>query len=172
MYSAFTPLITLFLSTVTLALTVSSRLSPNAALTPRAGAPIPSFLHPNGSPDRCLVVSGGNLFNGAPVVLGECIKGEGDVWTFPFGSNTNVKFGQTGFCLDAGSSPANGVGMKIWQCFDSLPAQTWFATEDNRIALAGQGQCLDLTNGNMNIGAGVQIWQCTDNDVNQIWTTV
>jgi hypothetical protein len=35
--------------------------------------------------------------------------------------------------------PANGVGLKIWQCFDNLPAQQWFYTDDNRIALEGQG---------------------------------
>lgn len=61
----------------------------------------------------------------------------------------------TNFCLDAGSSmsslrrfgscthlfqaPGNGVGMKIWQCYDNLPAQQWYYTADNRIALEGQG---------------------------------
>ena len=36
-------------------------------------------------------------------------------------------------------APANGVGMKIFQCFDNLPAQAWFYTADDRIALTGTG---------------------------------
>ena len=67
-------------------------------------------------------------------------------------------------------APANGVGMKIWQCFDGLPAQQWFYTDDNRIALENQGQCLDLTNGSTNDGTIMQIWACTDQDTNQVWT--
>lgn len=37
--------------------------------------------------------------------------------------------------------------MKIWQCYDNLPAQQWFYTGDNRVALTNRGLCLDLTNG-------------------------
>jgi hypothetical protein len=29
--------------------------------------------------------------------------------------------------------------MKIWQCYDNLPAQAWYYTSDNRIALTGKG---------------------------------
>ncbi|TFK38390.1 ricin B lectin domain-containing protein [Crucibulum laeve] len=162
MFAPIALLTPLLLSSVTFALTISS------GLTARAGAPIPAALHPNGNPERCLIVPGGTLVNGAPVVLGDCTHG--DTWAFGHGTTTKVEYNLSGFCLDAGSSPANGVGMKIWQCFDDLPAQTWFFTNDNRMALFNQGQCLDLTGGNMSIGAGVQTWQCTDNDVNQIWT--
>ncbi|KAJ8701683.1 hypothetical protein PTI98_000445 [Pleurotus ostreatus] len=77
--------------------------------------------------------------------------------------------------------------MKIWECFDNLPAQQWFLTADDRIALENQGTlylyfqdfcsthrqslglCLDLTNGNVTNGNQVQTWQCTDNDINQAW---
>jgi len=30
------------------------------------------------------------------------------------------------FCLDAGSSPGNGALMKIWTCYDNLPAQAFY----------------------------------------------
>lgn len=60
--------------------------------------------------------------------------------------------------------------MKIWTCFAGLAAQQWFYTGDNRIALEGQGQCLDLTNGDLTNGNQVQSWQCTDNNNNQVWT--
>lgn len=39
-------------------------------------------------------------------------------------------------CLAAG----DGVQMKIWQCYDNLPAQAWYFTGDNRIALENQGE--------------------------------
>ncbi len=36
-------------------------------------------------------------------------------------------------------APRSGVGMKIWQCYDNLPAQQWYYMGDNRIALEGKG---------------------------------
>ena len=56
----------------------------------------------------------------------------------------HVQLAGTNFCLDAGSSPENSVGMKIWQCFDNLPAQDWFYTNDGRIALTDQGMIVHL----------------------------
>ena len=35
--------------------------------------------------------------------------------------------------------PANGVLMKIWQCYDGLAAQQWYYTADDRISLENQG---------------------------------
>ena len=60
--------------------------------------------------------------------------------------------------------------MKIWQCYDNLPAQEWYYTTDNRIALENQGFCLDLTNGSTANSNQVQIWKCTTGDNNQAWT--
>lgn len=60
--------------------------------------------------------------------------------------------------------------MKIWTCFNNLPAQQWFYTGDNRIALQNEGLCLDLTNGVLDNGNQVQTWQCTNNNNNQVWT--
>lgn len=68
------------------------------------------------------------------------------------------------------TAPANGAGMKIWTCYSNLPAQEWYYTSDNRISLANQGFCLDLTNGNLNNGNQLQEWQCTNNNNNQVWT--
>ena len=68
------------------------------------------------------------------------------------------------------TGPANGVGMKIWTCFNNLPAQQWFYTNDNRVALENQGFCLDLTNGVLSNGNQLQTWQCTNNNNNQVWT--
>ncbi len=65
--------------------------------------------------------------------------------------------------------PANGVGLKIWECFAGLPQQQWFLTDDNRIAVENLGLCLDLTDGNTADGTQVQTWACTANDDNQVW---
>ena len=67
-------------------------------------------------------------------------------------------------------APGNGVQMKIWTCYAGLAAQTWYYTDDKRIALQNQGQCLDLTNGDSTDGTVMQIWACTSNDNNQVWT--
>jgi hypothetical protein len=60
--------------------------------------------------------------------------------------------------------------MKIWKCYDNLPQQTWWFTDDNRIAVKDQGLCLDLQDGVFEDWATVQTWQCTDWNTNQIWT--
>lgn len=77
---------------------------------------------------------------------------------------TQVVLWGTDFCLDAGSSechnhlivkmstlthkfctdPGNGVGMKIWKCYD-IPAQSWYWTDDNRLALLGKGGVMQLS---------------------------
>jgi hypothetical protein len=36
--------------------------------------------------------------------------------------------------------PENGTKMKIWTCYPGLGAQTWYYTDDKRIALKDQGQ--------------------------------
>jgi hypothetical protein len=128
-----------------------------------------SALHPNGNGNKCLDVRGANFANGTPVQIYDCNQTPAQRWILQRGS-TKAKVAGTNFCLDAGSKPANGIGLKIWQCYDNLPAQQWFYTDDNRIALEGQGFCTDLTNGVLTNGNRVQTWQCTDFNTNQIWT--
>jgi len=66
---------------------------------------------------------------------------------------------------------ANGVKMKIWQCFANLPQQTWTpVTTSGTIKLTTANFCLDLTGGiktNRNI---LQIFTCGAGNTNQIWT--
>jgi len=44
-------------------------------------------------------------------------------------------------CLTFSSFKAlgHGVHMKIWQCFSGLAQQSWFYTDDGRIAVTNQG---------------------------------
>ncbi|GLB34535.1 putative G-X-X-X-Q-X-W domain-containing protein [Lyophyllum shimeji] len=126
-------------------------------------------LHPNGNAGKCLDVRGAVYANGTPVQIYDCNGTGAQKWRLTRG-NTKVQVAGTNFCLDAGSAPASGVGLKIWTCYENLAAQSWYYTNDNRVALFNQGQCVDLTNGVLTNSNQVQTWQCTDNNTNQIWT--
>ncbi|TFK21499.1 G-X-X-X-Q-X-W domain-containing protein [Coprinopsis marcescibilis] len=127
-------------------------------------------IHPGlSNPGKCLDVRGANFSNGTPVQVYDCNGTAAQNWVIYRGP-TQVRLAGTNFCLDAGSSPANGVGMKIWQCYDNLPAQQWVFTDENRIVLQGASQCLDLRLGDLANGNQIQTWQCTSNNANQIWT--
>ncbi|KAF8649444.1 hypothetical protein AX16_005791 [Volvariella volvacea WC 439] len=131
----------------------------------------PVTLHPNGNPDKCLDVRGALYENGTPVQIYDCNGTGAQRWRISAGL-TKVRLDGTNFCLDAGSAPASGTGMKIWQCYDNLPAQSWYYTNDGRIALNGALQCVDLTDGGLWNGNQVQTWQCTANNLNQVWTVI
>ncbi|KAF8981382.1 hypothetical protein BDQ17DRAFT_1337346 [Cyathus striatus] len=117
-------------------------------------------IHPNGNTNKCLDVKGAVYANGTPVQIYDCNGTPAQSWSINRGG-TQIRV----------AAPANGVGMKIWTCYDNLPAQTWTYTTSNTIALSVQGQCLDLTNGSLTNGNQVQTWQCTASNTNQIWTT-
>ncbi|TFK29155.1 G-X-X-X-Q-X-W domain-containing protein [Coprinopsis marcescibilis] len=121
-----------------------------------------------GNHQKCVDVSRGSFVNGTPVQLFVCNNQGSQRWNLQF-AGTKIQVVGTNFCLDAGSTPGNGVPVKIWECFDNLPAQQWYLTDDNRIALAKTGLCLDLPEGNMDDRTVLQTWQCTDNNPNQVW---
>ncbi|KAG6828382.1 hypothetical protein H0H92_008182 [Tricholoma furcatifolium] len=127
-------------------------------------------LNPNGNTAKCMDVRGAVYENGTPVQIYDCNGTGAQKWVLQRGP-TSVNVEGTDFCLDAGSSPASGVGLKIWTCYEGLAAQTWYYTDDNRIALENQGQCVDLTNGVLTNSNQLQTWLCTNNDLNQVWTT-
>ncbi|TRM61545.1 ricin B lectin domain-containing protein [Schizophyllum amplum] len=126
-------------------------------------------LHPNGNTGKCLDVQGNVQENGTPVDVYDCNGTSAQNWVLNRGS-THVRLAGTDLCLDAGSNIGNGMQMKLWQCYDGLAQQTWYWTDDNRIAVQGYGQCLDLTSGVSSNGNIVQSWTCTDGNTNQIWS--
>jgi len=128
-------------------------------------------IHFSHFPNKCLDVRGNvsDFANGTPVQIYDCNGSQAQRWIIKRGS-TKVQLLGTNFCLDAGTHPANGVQLKIWQCHDDLPAQQWFYTNDNRIKLANQGFCVDLENGATSNSHKVQTWMCSDNNPNQVWT--
>lgn len=109
--------------------------------------------------------------NGTAVIAGECQPEAASTFLWLMHPQTpssiEVYDGiNSGFCLDAGSDPANGVAMKLWKCFDGLFQQTWWQTADNRTAIYNGNQCLDLALGSTTF---VQTWQCTTGDIQQEW---
>jgi len=134
---------------------------------PTNGVAVP--IHPNGNTAKCLDVRGNVQKNGTPVQIYDCNGTAAQKWRIAAGG-TYVTLDGTNFCLDAGSKPGNGVGMKIWQCYAALPAQTWDYTQNKHLQLAGTGQCLDLPNGSTVNSNQVQTWQCSAGNKNQIWT--
>ncbi|KAF9473923.1 hypothetical protein BDN70DRAFT_885382 [Pholiota conissans] len=126
-------------------------------------------IHPFNTVNKCMDVRGAVFANGTPVQIYDCNGTPAQNWVLTRNS-TKVQVAGTNFCLDAGSSPANGIGLKIWQCYDNLPAQQWYYTLDDRIALENQGFCTDLPSGNTANSVQLQTWQCTDNDIYQVWT--
>jgi hypothetical protein len=56
----------------------------------------------------------------------------------------------------------------VYRCYPGLAAQHWYFTADNRLAITGGTQCLDL--GNNATGKTLQTYTCTSGDINQVWT--
>ncbi|GLB36919.1 putative G-X-X-X-Q-X-W domain-containing protein [Lyophyllum shimeji] len=128
-------------------------------------------IHPNGDMQKCLDVSGGVYADGTPVQIYDCNGTGAQKWIFRNG-RTSVQVAGTNFCLDAGSSPGNGIGMKIWTCYRGLAAQEWIYF-NNKFRLARSTQCLDLTDGNLSNGNPVQTWHCSAGNPNQrSWNNV
>ncbi|KAF8190562.1 G-X-X-X-Q-X-W domain-containing protein [Pholiota molesta] len=109
---------------------------PDGKFPPNTGVEI----HPTSDDTKCLDVRGAQFENGTPVQIYDCNETNAQKWFFTQGS-TKVRVANTNFCLDAGSQPANGVGLKIWECFDGLAAQQWNYTVQNQIRLQSHGKC-------------------------------
>jgi peptidoglycan/xylan/chitin deacetylase (PgdA/CDA1 family) len=124
-------------------------------------------IHPNGDTTWCVDVQSDS--NGAAVVLEKCST-LATKWSLSSG-NTAVTTDNGAYSFDAGSgTPANGTPLKIWQSYSGIPAQSWYLTADNRIAVANSGQCLDLPSGNKAAGQRLQVWACGTGNNNQVWT--
>ncbi|KAF5368698.1 hypothetical protein D9615_010311 [Tricholomella constricta] len=142
---------------------------PNGVFPPPPPVTQGLAIHPNYNKGKCLDVRGAVYKNGTPVQIYDCNGSGAQKWILTKG-NTQLRVAGTNFCLDAGSHPKNGVGMKIWTCYDNVEAQKWYYTDDKRIALTGQGLCLDLTKGDLSNGNQVQTWKCGNGNKNQVWT--
>lgn len=132
-----------------------------------------SLIHPNGNAGKCLDIGDSTPRDGSPVDVYDCssARASQQTWTLSRGS-TQVQLAGTNFCLDATTAtPGDGQKLKIWQCYRGLGAQTWYFTDDNRIAVQDSGKCLDLTDGSTANGNVMQVWSCSSGNNNQVWTT-
>ncbi|KAF9568159.1 ricin B-like lectin [Agrocybe pediades] len=128
-------------------------------------------IHPLASQGKCLDVRGAVFQNGTPVQVYDCNGTNAQRWVVKRGAVDRIQVAGTNFCLDAGSNPANGVGMKIWTCYKNLPAQEWKFTNDGRVLLANSVFALDLTEGSLKNANQVQTWTFYPDNNNQKWST-
>ncbi|ORX38189.1 hypothetical protein BD324DRAFT_578166 [Kockovaella imperatae] len=97
--------------------------------------------------------------NGVPVISMDCDQASG--WYIDRGSGSVLLAADPTYALDAGQWPGNFGSLKIWTSYPGLYQQTWYYTNDDRIAITGGNQCLDEGDN------GIQTYQCTNNDGNQ-----
>ncbi|KAL1410798.1 hypothetical protein Q8F55_001740 [Vanrija albida] len=148
----------------------SSSTTSRTTSTTTPPTPSGKAIRPGRDATKCLEVVNGSLANGTPVIIATCNGSSKQRFDLTPGS-TAIKVAGSNFCLDAGSSPASGTKMKIWQCYSGLPAQSWTFTNGGSIALQTAGQCLDLTDGSLVTGNVVQTWECFAHNDNQKWTS-
>ncbi|KAH6911561.1 20 kDa protein having G-X-X-X-Q-X-W motif-containing protein [Coprinopsis sp. MPI-PUGE-AT-0042] len=142
-----------------------------ATLETRQAAPDPGFPILK-NPIKTIDVQAGIVANGTPVQIND-LTATAQRWTMRFDTpSSQIRLVGTDHCLDGGENPQDGTKLKIWQCFDNLPAQQWQFTKDRRFILAGTGLCLDVPDGNTTVGNIVQVWTCWEGTVNdnQVWT--
>ncbi|WVN91065.1 uncharacterized protein L203_106312 [Cryptococcus depauperatus CBS 7841] len=89
----------------------------------------------------------------------------GAKWDINPGSGSVILHGYN-LALDAGTGNTNNELLKLWTPYPGLFQQTWYLTDDNRIAITGGNQCLDEAEG------GPQTYQCTSGNANQVWYIV
>ncbi|KAL1745733.1 ricin B lectin domain-containing protein [Schizophyllum fasciatum] len=129
------------------------------------------YIHPNGNSNFCLGAS--SAANGAPVDIFDCTSKSASTpaWTLD-ADRKRFQLSGTQMCLDAGANIADGVAMKLWQCYDNLPQQQWtYNTGDQHFSVGTGAECLDLRDGQLANGAAAQTWQCSSGNPNQQWTT-
>ncbi|WWC85822.1 uncharacterized protein L201_000689 [Kwoniella dendrophila CBS 6074] len=110
----------------------------------------------------CLSPEGDAIGNGVRVGTVSCDKAK--TWQINEGSGSIILTGSN-FALDAGTGNDNNEIVKLWQSYPGLYQQTWYLTDDNRIAITNGHQCLDQGNDQ----EGTQTYACNTGNVNQEW---
>lgn len=100
-----------------------------------------------------------------PVTLTACKSGRyggpPQSWTVPDGGSGTIKAGD--FCLDAGIDPHDGGDVKLWECYDKLPQQTWMVNDDGTVETVN-GQCLNVRRESEGDEREMQTWACNAED--------
>ncbi|ORX38866.1 ricin B lectin domain-containing protein [Kockovaella imperatae] len=108
-------------STSSMAPSSTSSAAPSASASSGPTGPSTTISW-NGNTGMCATVQG-SFANGTPVNLAPCTKAANQMfYAFDGGA---IQLAGTNYCLDAGSNPADGTQMKIWQCYFGLSQQVW-----------------------------------------------
>ncbi|WWC59782.1 uncharacterized protein I303_102344 [Kwoniella dejecticola CBS 10117] len=83
-------------------------------------------------------------------------------WDINPGSGSVILHGST-YALSAVTGNANNEIVQLKTSAPGTFAQTWYLTNDNRIAITNGVQCLDEG------ASGPQTYQCTTGNTNQVW---
>jgi hypothetical protein len=123
----------------------------SSSLNSRASFVAPSNgtqLYFNGNTRQCLTVNNGYAAQGTVVALVGCFAPTDpainlQLWTVKRDAPGHVQLTlHPDLCLDFGTNPASGGDAKVWTCYDGLPQQTFWYTDDNRIAVYNGGECM------------------------------
>ncbi|WVQ75575.1 hypothetical protein IAR50_005202 [Cryptococcus sp. DSM 104548] len=112
----------------------------------------------------CLTPAGAKWGIGTAVTTGDCSTAP--TWTISNGTGSIILEPTNTvpqLALDAGTGADNNEALKIYTSYPGLFQQTWYYTDDLRIAITGGDQCLDQGDN------GPQTYQCTTGNTNQIW---
>ena len=60
----------------------------------------------------------------------------------------------------------------MWDCYDDLPAQAFYLTEDQHVANTGTGLCLDIKDGQFVDNTPLQLWECSGTASNQLFEPI
>ncbi|TRM67469.1 ricin B lectin domain-containing protein [Schizophyllum amplum] len=82
---------------------------------------------------------------------------------------TTVKLTDANSCITAGGLK-DGSRLYLEACIPGQIAQTFYYTNDLRLAVENHGLCVDLPSGDKTPGNSLQVWTCTDGNKNQIWS--
>ncbi|KAG5637045.1 hypothetical protein H0H81_005996 [Sphagnurus paluster] len=95
----------------------------------------PVAIHPDGDNSKCL--DSGDATPGTPVKINECSGSVGQQWSITPGTISLAVY-NTLSCVDTGTNPATGAGMKMQDCSLSLdPSQTWSYTANKHFQIVG-----------------------------------
>jgi hypothetical protein len=159
-------------SFVALAFGLVAAVAPAGAEVAPPGAPQFGKIYSlASSPANCMDVSGGNTFDGTPVLAYTCHNADNQQWTYRLGSNTILASGgaNLGACLDVGGDHvSNGSPVQIWGC-NGTGAQVWRIVGQS-LYNPQSGRCLDDPSGQIH---QLQIWDCNfGGNANQNWDIV
>ncbi|WVQ94570.1 hypothetical protein IAU59_001650 [Kwoniella sp. CBS 9459] len=110
---------------------------------------------------RCITPKAPNVETSLVVAI-DCDRAQG--WDISPGSGSIILSG-TNLALHAKTGTEDHEKLTVEESSPGAFQQTWYLTDDNRIAITGGTQCLDQGN----TAEGTQIYQCTPDNINQEW---